>query len=355
MPANVTIDFEKARFKYSQANSPQAKLEALFEMQRFAPAHKGAENLRADISKKIAATKREIEKQKIQEKKRGGKTGLSVKKEGIGQIVIIGFPNSGKSTLLNALTGIGAEVAPYPFTTKKPQFGMMDFKGAKVQIVELPAIVEGSSKGHAQGTQILSVIRTADGVVLLAGNSSEEEAVKKELADAKIVLNQTRPLIEIRHSKFRGITVSGKKFLKCRESELVALLKSLGMHNSEVVLGEPTTIQKVLQAMDEAIVYKKALVINPFEEKNIEELKPKIFALLGKILVYTKKPGREPDLKDPLAMKKGATVGDVARHLHKDFARSLKYAKVWGSTKFPGQRVQKEFELKDGDVIEIYS
>ncbi|MDD5148718.1 MAG: 50S ribosome-binding GTPase, partial [Candidatus ainarchaeum sp.] len=235
MPANVTVDFEKARFKYQQANSPEAKLEALFEMQRFAPSHKGAENLRADISKKIAATRKEIEKQKAQEKKRGGAKGLSVKKEGIGQIVIIGFPNSGKSSLLKALTGVEVEIAPYPFTTKTPQVGMMDFKGAKIQLVELPGLVEGASEGAAQGTQVLSIIRTADAVILLAKSREEEEIIKKELLNAKIILNQKKLLIEISHSQFKGIAISGKKFLKCKEQELVSLLKGLGMQNAEVV------------------------------------------------------------------------------------------------------------------------
>src|SRR3989344_4948950 len=123
MPSNVTIDFEKARCKLEQANTPEAKLEALIEMQRFAPAHKGGEHLRADISKKMAGIRKEIEKQKAQEKKHSGPTGLSVKKDGIGQIVIVGLPNSGKSTLLNALTGVNVEIAPYPFTTTTPEFG----------------------------------------------------------------------------------------------------------------------------------------------------------------------------------------------------------------------------------------
>ncbi|MDD5148796.1 MAG: TGS domain-containing protein, partial [Candidatus ainarchaeum sp.] len=166
---------------------------------------------------------------------------------------------------------------------------------------------------------------------------------------------QKKPLIEISHSQFKGIAISGKKFLKCKEQELVSLLKGLGMQNAEVVLSEPTTIPKVLQSLDGNIVYKKALVFNPFEGYGLEFLKQQVFSLLDKILVYTKKPGQEADLKDPLAMKKGTTIGGIAGHLHKDFARNLKYAKVWGSTKFPGQRVPKEYELKDGDIVEIYS
>lgn len=354
MPANVTGEFERAKAQYEQATSSQAKLAALAEMQRAAPSHKGAEKLKADISKKIARAKKEIEKQKEQEKKKGSAPSLSVKKEGIGQIAIVGLPNSGKSTLLKALTEINVEIAPYPFTTKKPQIGMMPYRDAKIQLVEMPAVIKGSAKGQAQGTQILSVIRTADAVVLLAKGREEEEALKKEMALAKIILDEKKPRIEIKQSKFKGITISGKKFLKCKEGELVEFLKNMGMFNVEVILSEPTTIAKAIQAMDNSIVYIPCLKINPFEEKDLEGLKKKIFELLGKILIYTKKPGKKADYTDPLAIKKGTTIDNVARLVHKDLAKKLKVARVWGSTKFPGQRVPKNFVPKDGDLVEIY-
>ncbi len=354
MPANVTVEFVKAKEKYEKAASPREKLLALQEMKRTEPKHKGGEKLRAGISGKIAKLKKQIEKQKIQEKKRASAPGLSVRKEGGGQVVLVGLPNSGKSTLLNALTKVDVAIAPYPFTTKKPVVGMMNYNRALVQLVEVPALVEGSSKGKAQGTQILSIIRNADAVVLVVRNKREEKILLNELGRANILLNEKKPLIKVSPSEFRGITVSGEKYLKIEKAELIDFLKSTGIYNASVVLNEETDLKKIAQTLDERIVYKKALTINSPWEDDLEKLKKDVFNLLDKILIFTKKPGKNADKKEPLLLKKGATIEDVARLLHKDFARKLKYARVWGSAKFPGQRVSRGYELKSWDIVEIY-
>lgn len=297
MPANVTIDFEKARIEYQEASFDEAKLAALIKMRSLAPAHKGGENLRKDISRKISLLKKEMEKKKQRDKKRGSAASISVKKQGIGQVVLIGPPNSGKSTLLNLLTGVGAKVAPYPFTTKQPVVGMMDYFGGKVQLVELPAIVEGSSTGKADGLQVLSVARNADALIIVAKNIEERRLAEKELSSAGMGINRRE---------------QGKQLKKC--------------------------------------VY-----VNPFEKQDVEELKEKIFQLLDKVLIYTKKPGAAIEFDAPLALPLHSTVKDAARHLHKDFERNLRFAKVWGSAKFPGQRVAKGYELKNRDVVEIFA
>ena len=353
MPANVTIEFEKARLRYQDATSPEAKLEALLAMQSGAPAHKGGENLRRDISKKASLLRKEIEKKKNHEQKKGGTPGIAVKKEGIGQIVLVGLPSSGKSWLLNKLTGVDVEIAPYPFTTKKPVVGMMDFHSSKVQLVEVPALVKGSSEGKANGLQLLSIARNADAVILLARNRSEEQLLLQELGNVKIFLNEKKPAIEIQQSKFKGIAVVHKQNLKMKEALLHDFLHARGMYNVSVVLNEQLrdllTVERVL---DETIFYKPGITVDAFGEINFEELKQKIFQLLNKILVFTKKAGQPPDMNAPLALPAGTTVADAAKNLHKDFA-NFKYVKVWGSSKFPGQRVEHNFELRNGDIIEI--
>jgi len=295
MPANVSFEFERAKLEYDQANSPEAKLAALINMQRTAPSHKGGENLRKDISKKISLLKKDMEKKKKQEKRKGRGSSIAIKKEGVGQIVILGVPNSGKSTLLNKLTGIGAKVADYPFTTTKPEVGMMDYFGGKVQLVELPAIVDGSSKGKASGPELLSVARNADALIVVARNAWEKALVERELLDVGISLNRNA----------RG-----------KES-------------------------------------KKALFLDVFEEEKLEALKERVFSLLDKIIVYTKKPGGKVEKEKPLGLPLHSTVKDAARHLHKDFEKKLRFARVWGSTKYPGQRVSKDYKLKNRDVIEV--
>jgi small GTP-binding protein len=376
MPANVSFEFEIAKKKYDKARTPLEKLVALQEMQKTAPSHKGGENLRSDISRKIAQLKRDMEKQKEQAKKTGKGASLSVRKEGAGQIVLVGAANSGKSTLLKALTGAEVKVASYPFTTKKPEVGGLKFKGATIQMVEIPAIVEGSSEGKFQGMQLLSIVRNADAIVLVLTSLEEFELLKKELKQANILLNESKPKISVKRSKFPGISIAGKKFLKVKNDEFVRFLKSLGYHNASVLLEESTTLAKVTQSLDERLVYMKCLALtrdisfkhslqkkfkgkvvhwHGLEEKEVNQLKKEMFLLLGKVLVYTKKPGREPDYNDPLVLDEGATVADVAKLLHKDFASKLKYVKVWGSAKFPGQRVAKSYKLKNEDLIEIYA
>ena len=359
MPVNPGFEYVVAEERYHKARTPSEKLSCLIEMLRTVPKHKGTEKIRAEFTHKIALLRREIEKQKEVQSKRGSGATIAVKKEGIGQVVLVGMPNSGKSTLLNMLTDAKAEVAPYPFTTKKPEVGMLDYKGAKIQLVEVPALIEGSSEGKASGAQALSIIRNADAIIFVLSSAENADAelkiLQNELEKANIKANKSRPNIKIRQSEFKGITISGKKFLKIKEGELSDFLKGIGIHNASIVLNEPTTIDRIAEVLDDRIIYKRALnIIIEKDAKNIDELKRSIFALLNKILIYTKKPGVQADLNEPLIASKGASIEEIAKTLHKGLAQKFKYAKVWGSTKFPGQRVSRNYRPRDFDIIEIY-
>ncbi|MFH1586759.1 MAG: GTPase [Candidatus Diapherotrites archaeon] len=355
MPTNVSVEYAAAQEKYEAAETMSEKLAALQEMRSTAPTHKGAEKMRAGISKKIALLKIQMEKQKEQAKKSGGGQSINVKKEGMGQIVIVGMPNSGKSFLLKRLTGVDVEIADYPFTTKKPEIGMINYNGGWIQLIEIPALIEGSSGGKANGIQLISLVRNADAVVFTIANNDEEKILLNELNRSNIKVNRSRPKIEIKVTDYKGITIAGKNNLKVTEDELKDFLKGMGYHKASVLLGEETTIEKVAEVLDSRIEYKKAVFVKRGDDENDEKLKERLFNMLGKILVYTKKPGGKADMDDPLVLKEGATVEDVAGNLHKDFARNLKYVKVWGSAKYPGQRVSRDYELKNGDIIEIYS
>jgi len=382
MTTNVSVEYSKAQSRYEEAKSNEEKLIALQEMHSTAPSHKGAEKMRAEITRKIALLKRDIEKSKEQQKKTAGGASVGVKKEGIGQIVLVGMPNTGKSSLLKALTGVDVEIAPYPFTTKNPEVGMLNFNGAKIQLVEVPAIIEGSAEGKANGIQLLSIIRNSDAIVFVlnAANAQYEfDVLKKEFSKANILLNRSKPKIEIKSSPFKGITIARKDLLKVKEETFIEFLKNMGLHNVSVILGEETDLEKTSEALNEKLVYKKCIIVlNEFfgktDEKQKELLKKEaplkeilllndtlklffegdLFNLLGKILIYTKKPGESAEKSEPLVLEKSSTTEDVAKVLHKDFAAKLKYAKVWGSTKFPGQMVAKDYELQNEDIVEIY-
>lgn len=488
MPANVTFEFDIARKKYEDAKTDPEKLMALQEMLRTAPKHKGSETLIRDITKKIGELRRKMQKQREFEKARTKKSaaGMTVKKEGAGQVVLVGAPNSGKSFLVKKLTHAETEVAPYPFTTVQPIAGMMNFKGARVQLVDLPAVIENSSSGKMQGTQVLSIVRNADSILMPVRQADEFGVNIDELAKSGIRVIQARPNIQVSESRFGGISIAGKEFLNCPEEEAMQFIKGLGFDNLNVVLFEKTSLKDLADVLDSRITFKKALVVcfdektfdevnNLLEglvlervkeklresiksevagklegrlrnelkkdlmkwfgeqksadmqkrlkrwmkegeqdrierqveaelneklnakldsmtenrlnelleketekefskrkkellekerlglklmlltEKNFDGLRKELFDLLDVVMIFTKKPGQEPDFNEPLILKKGSTAEAAALVLHKELAKKLKYVKVWGSSKFPGQRVAKNYKLKNEDIIEIYA
>lgn len=358
MANNVSIEYGAAQSKFSAAKTPEEKLAALLEMQREMPKHKAAEKLRYELNKKVSEYKSEIERLKASPaKKGGGSTSMFIKKEGTGQIVIVGMPNSGKSWLLNKI--IGKEitpVTPYPFATKEPTPAMLDYQGAAIQIVELPALIEGSSEGKAQGREIMGIIRNADAVLFTITSEEDKKTLIDELTKSYIYLNRVRPPISVKASSFVGIQISGKDFLKFPVDQLEEYLKNTGYANSQVLISGPiNSLGDVIEALNEKICYKKAAFINTYKVTDdlLPGLKTQLFLALDKILVYTKKPGADADLNAPVPINKDATVLDLAQTLHKDFAKNLKFAKVWGSTKFPGQTVGPDYVLKNKDIVEI--
>ncbi len=358
MATNVSIEYSEADKRYHEAKTPEEKLTALLEMKSTAPSHKGCEAMRYEITKKIAELKSSIERQKTAATKKGASSNsMFVKKEGVGQVVIIGGPNVGKSFILNKLVGKDiAQVTPYPFATTEPVPAMMNYDGAPVQLVELPAIIEGSSEGKAQGKEIIGMVRNADAIVIVAPTLEEGKVVLEELTKSSIFVNKTKPPIDVKTSTFPGIQISGKEFLKFDVEQLEQYLKNTGYSNSNVIISGPiNSLSEVAQALNEKIVYKKAIAINSWDysEHKAFDWKCQIFLLLDSILVFTKKPSQTLEQKEPLSLPKGATVLDVATHLHKDLASKLKFARVWGSTKFAGQRVGPEYELKNKDIVEI--
>ncbi|MEK6957362.1 MAG: GTPase [archaeon] len=352
MTTNAGPEYFKAKEKYEQAKTAHEKLLYLQEMHKFAPKHKASEKLLAELTWKIAQLRKEMEKEREQSKKSTGHS-INIKKDGDGQIAILGYPNTGKSYLLKMLTNAEVEVAPYPFTTTQPEVGAMEYKGAKVQLVEVPAIVEGSSEGKSNGTQLLGLARNADALIITYTSDEEKSIVINELKKSGIIVGREKPRITIKQAESKGITIGGKQHLKMSEKELEDALKGFGIHKASILLEEETTMEKILEVLDTNLDYKNCLFLKcPFTVKE-PELRTQIFGLLNKILVYTKKPGGKPDFDSPMVMKKGTLVEDVPQHLHKDMAKNMKYARIWGSTKFEGQRVSKDYELKDGDIIEI--
>jgi small GTP-binding protein len=337
------------------------------------PYNKATEHHIGRLKAKLAKLKEELEKQR-QKKSKG--TVFSLKKEGDASVFLVGFPSVGKSTLLNALTGAKSEVADYDFTTLKPIPGMLEYKGAKIQIVDVPGLIEGASKGKGRGREVLSFIRNADLIVIVADVFTiyQIDVIKKELYEAGIRLDQKPPEVVIKKRDRGGIKVTSTVPLSIDEKTIVEVLKENRIHNAEVIIREDITIDRLIDAVLGNRVYIPSItVVNKIDlyqpelpdgvipisaEKriNLDLLKEKIYEKLEFIRIYLKPPGGKPDFNEPLIMRRGATIADVCRKLHRGMLESFRYAKVWGkSVKYQGQRVGLDHVLEDEDIVTIYA
>lgn len=366
MPANASYEFGVAQRKYDEAKTDEEKVIALQGMLSTAPTHKGSENLRRDISKRIADLKNKMEKRAAALKKTGHSVGI--RKEGAGQVVIIGLANSGKSTFLTKFTNAKPVIAPYPFTTTKPEIGTLNYGGALIQLVELPSFLESKEMAN----KLFSIIRSADAIVFLVPNSEIEQRDKliSLLESQDIYVTKQKPKIELNKSSELGITFINEQNLALTKEQAISLLKDSGYRNHTVILGQKTTTNDLLLLMNPRAVYIPSIfVIMPFSKVKIDannyktiktfdfkdetKITEEIFKMVNKIIVYTKKPGQKADLSDPLVLEKGTNVKEAAKQIHKSISKELKSAKVWGSTRFPGQNVSKDYVLQDRDIVEF--
>ena len=328
------------------------------------------------LKAKIAKLKREI----IAPKKSGIKTGgFDVKKSGDATVVFIGLPSVGKSTLLNALTGAKSKTASYAFTTLTCIPGIMEYNGAKIQLLDLPGIIVGAAEGKGRGKEVLAVARNADLVLILLDvfQPGILMKIKEELGGLGIRLDEEPPKIYLSKKLRGGVEINSTvKLTKLNEKMILGVLNEYGIHNAGVVFREDATVDQFIDVLVGNRKYNRSLVVLnkvdmvskeylkslPFKfvavsaEKGqgIEELKVAIFDGLRMMRVYTKPRMEEADLKEPMMMRTGSTIADACDRLHRDLARDFKYALVWGkSAKFPGQKVGISHVLEEGDVFSI--
>jgi len=253
-----------------------------------------------------------------------------IKKEGAGQAVVVGPPNAGKSQLVATLTDALLEVADYPFTTQTPTPGMMRFENIQIQLVDTPPLAEQHTESWLQ-----NILRSAD-VLLLVVDLSQDPIKQMDSI-----------LAELEKLRIRPKGQEGDE-----ELELAIQKKALVIGNKSDLDYAGEGFDKLRAEYGETF---RVLQISVKEGSGLEELKRVIYDSLNVIRLYTKAPGQKPDLTEPVILKKGSTVEDVAEAIHKDFRHKLKYALVWGSGKFEGQRVKREHVLADGDVIELHT
>ena len=321
MPANLPPVYYEIEKKLKYAQSPEEKIQIIMEMLAVMPKHKGTDKLQADLRRKIAILKKEAKKRPhIQ------RTDLyTVPREGAGQVVIIGPPNSGKSTILKTLTNAKPHIGDYPFTTNKPEVGMMQFENVWIQLVDTPPLCI-----EHKPPWLLALIRSSDSVLLtIPCDQNPITALKTQLE----ILEE-------------GNIFLAKKGFTFPSEEL---MPKEGM----IVLTRCQNPSEIKQRIDQ--IYPERFEIFHMEpEKDTPELRKKIFHYINRIRVYTKKPGKKPDLSEPVVLRRGSTIIDAAYEIHKDFAEKLRFARVWREGVYNGMMVGRDTLLEDGDVVEFH-
>lgn len=332
------------------------------------------------VKARIAKLREKIEKQAA--KKTAG-TGFAVKKSGDATVVLLGFPSVGKSTLLNAITKAKSKVGAYEFTTLDVIPGLLEYNFAKIQVLDIPGIISGAASGKGRGKEVLSMVRNSDLILILidAKHPEHHTAILKEIYDSNVRVNQQKPDVKIKKKAKDGISIGSTVKLTISKKTIQDILKELRVNNADIVIRSKIDIDSLIDAVEGNRIYlpaltlitkidavspekreklikeiKPDLVVSAEKREGIEELKEAIFQKLNLIRLFMKEVGKNPDLEEPMIVKRGITIAGVCNRIHRDFINKFKYAKIWGkSAKFPGQIFHRlDKELEDGDIIEIH-
>jgi ribosome-interacting GTPase 1 len=292
------------------------------------PKHKGTDKLRADLRRRMAKCAEEAQRRPSAGKKGSA---YNIRKEGAGQVVLVGLPNSGKSQLVSSVTEAFTDVADYPFATKAPLPGMMKFENIQVQLLDMPPVTDRDAKPW-----LSHLLRNAD-VLLILVDLNDDPLARLETVLAELEGMKVRVLAEGTTEEF----VPG-----------VVRKKALVVGNKVDVGGGGERLDALKARCGGELLI---VAISAKRGDGLAEMGRAVFDALDIIRVYTKTPGGKPDLNEPVILKKGSTVEDAAESVHKDFRHRMKYAQVWGSGKFDGQRVKRGHVLEDGDVVEFHA
>ena len=341
MPTNVTPEYKKAEQAYREAREPRDRLACLKEMLRTIPKHKGTEHVQGDIKSRIKQLTEEL----AGPKKGGKRTGPThtVRPEGAAQIVLLGPPNAGKSSLHSKLTGSRAEIGPYPFTTKLPMPGMLPYEDVNIQLVDLPPI-----SADYMESWLVNTLQTADAAMLAVDLSDpacldQVVAIRERLSEKKISLLETWP----------GSNSDQEKISNAGELEdpFRINLPTLLVANKSDLDPDPEEAEVLEELLG---ISFPAVTTSTLSGQGLGDVGAMLFKGLRITRVYTKTPGKPPKMDQPFTVRSGDTVQDVARLVHKDFAKSLKFARIWGSGQFDGQQVGPEHSVADGDIVELH-
>jgi ribosome-interacting GTPase 1 len=329
MPANLPPQYIELEKEYRAEKDPVLRLELLQRMLAEIPKHKGTDHLVGELKQKISRLKKQDKQKKSGAKRHDAPD--HVPREGIAQYALVGPPNGGKSSLLAAMTNAIPEIAEFAFTTRKPLPGMTDYEGVQLQLIDLPPVCSQFCENW-----VTNVVRVADIALLVLSLGDDDildsyEDTITRLEQGKIILNNDPPAMD------QSVSIMDKR--------TILIANQMDQDGAD----------DRLAIMREVMELRFPMVkVSAKTGENLDQLKKMMFSILGKIRVYTKTPSQEADLTDPVVLSYGATVADAAKVIHKDFAHSLQFAKIWGAHTFDGQRVKGDFEVHDGDVLEFH-
>jgi ribosome-interacting GTPase 1 len=353
MVTNLPAEARAKWLKVMEAKTPEEKLRALQEFLSAVPKHKGTENLVYWAKRRIAELREEIELSK----RKGGSSSLSyfIEKEGAGQVLLLGDPIK-RNQLMKRLTNVKTDPKEFPLP------GMMNYEDVQIQLINPPL-----SLGTKLNSRIIGLARNADALLLAVVDKEQFLEVKQILEENGIILGKPRGRViieRIRHGSSGIRIVNLGKITDSSELEIRKYLESFGILNALVKIIGEISLEDVEKSLFESITYKPSVVVTekPFDDNRViiineneeNRIREELFKILDIIRIYTKEPNEKPT-KEPLILKRGSTVLDVAKKLHSQIAENLKYARVWGkSVKFQGQRVGPDHVLEDGDIVELH-
>jgi hypothetical protein len=357
--------------------SIEEKIREIEEEIRKTPYHKGTEHHIGKLKARMAKLREEqIEKTF---KGRGG-GGYAIKKTGDATVVLVGPPSVGKSTLLNHLTKAESKVAAYDFTTLNVIPGMLDFRGAKIQIFDVPGIVSGAATGKGKGKEVLSVARGADLIMIMVDVKTVGLApnIFKELHEAGVRLNEKKPAVTVVKQLSGGIKVNATTNLRLSYETIKSLAQEFRLANAEIIIREDVSLERLIDAFMANRAYLPYLVvvnktdlgipknimrslplqaepilISAEKGENLEPLKEEIWEKLDFVRVYLKS-GEVVDKNDPLIIKAGRDLRWILANIAILGKENFKSARVFGpGAKYPGQEVSLTFSPRDESVVQF--
>jgi uncharacterized protein len=331
MAVNLPPQYHDAEARYKKAQTPEDKLTALKEMWVILPKHKASEKVQADLKTKISELTDQIEHAKTAPKKAAPGT-FKFPRQGAGQVVFIGPPNAGKSLLLAKLTKATPAIAPYPFTTREPVPGMMDYEDVRVQLIDLPPVTADHYEPF-----ITDVTRGADAALVFLDLADDDGPAATQAAIARLKLAR-RELVR------PGTPPPEDPAISALPTVLVA--NKCDVETSEI------TVEFARDAFGPAFPIR---IVSAERGDGLAELKEEIYLALGVMRIYTKQQGKPPDMTSPFTPQVGSTVAELAGKVHRDLEDAVKSARVWGSGAFDGQTVGRDHVLRDKDVVELHT